>query len=219
MVYWRPDPCNQGEDDMGLDSLLHIDFSLMNLPMDDGDAMAILYKHGSFGFLKRRDVTRLVRNYIDHPIEGRANTISVSHTVAFEQAPKEFSPITFVRWCFLQLGIRLPGTAQGIRKGMRAVQFGELRSGDLLIFTPPEGIQHFGIVTKEGTVVYAACKEGHVIERKRDDLASCAFEGMRRLLPEHTRWTTLFLPHTKCERNAEAIKRFILAHAPLRESA
>lgn len=194
---------------MALDSLLHVDFSAMRLPIDDREAINILHTHG-FSFLARRDITRLVRSYLDFPIPPKR--ISVRYNAPFHEAPWEFSPVTFVRWCYLQMGFRLPGTANELRRGLRTGSVGELIEGDILAFTPPRGVQHFGIITKERTIVFASTQECAVVERRMEDIARCDIQGRKRILPEHARWTTIILPHPRIEKTREAIQRLLLAH-------
>jgi len=193
---------------MALDSLLHIDFSAMRLPIDDREAIHILHTQG-FRFLAHRDMTRLVRSYLDYPMaSGR---ISVRYNAPFHEAPWEFSPVSFVRWCYLQMGFRLPGTAHELRRGMRLCSAGELIEGDILAFTPPRGVQHFGIITKERTIVFASTQECAVVERRMEDIARCDIQGRKRILPEHARWMTLILSHSRIEKTQEAVQRLLLA--------
>lgn len=185
--------------------LIGVDFSLLDLPISQEEALAVLKKDG-YEDMPTRDIL----------VDARACKDGASlyrRYASINQAPEIVHCATFIRWLYGNLGIWLPKTAFLLREYGMMVQEGDHQVGDLIFSSSRrsigyywtdehDGVGHVGMVSGNNTVIHAANSKLNIIEESFEDFYTDyrGFRGIRRIVPDLKNLVTLKIPHARREK-------------------
>lgn len=189
-----------------VNGLIGVDFSLLDLPVSQEEALRLLKKDGY------EDVT--IENNLLTLARSRKEGVSLyQRSVGIDQAPHIVHCATFIRWLYGNLGIWLPKTTFLLREYGVPVQEGNYQIGDLIFSSGSDGIGyywddecdgvgHVGMITDTNTVIHAANSKLHVIEESFEDFYTDyrKFRGIRRIVPDIERLVILKIPEKRREK-------------------
>lgn len=199
-----------------------VDFSEMNLPIPDAEALAILIDKGFS--LVEVDPVQVARACCGTAVYRRG--------ALPEEAPNVLDCSTLIWWTYSQMGIELPRYSVSQRQAMAdsgirdPVQLQLTRPGDVIyvcgrhpywLTDPQDGVGHVGLLTGEGTVIHAANKIRGVVEDPFDVFLKDwqDFRGIGRVLPPDRKVVTLETPPGRSIRWTIDLHRMILQRLPV----
>lgn len=157
-----------------------VDFSKLDLPIAEEDAMRIL---SFLGF-------RVVPVDLVEIARSRVGASRYQRGARLMDAPGVFDCSSLMKWLYAQRGIWLPWrTIQQIDQGS-SIDIRDLSAGDVIFTTgfinyyrtdPSQGVGHVGIATGEGSIVHAANSRSGIVESAVEDfLHAVELRGIRR---------------------------------------
>ncbi|TSC66235.1 MAG: hypothetical protein CEO22_157 [Candidatus Berkelbacteria bacterium Gr01-1014_85] len=199
-----------------------VDFSEMNLPIPDEEALAILIDEGFS--LVEVDPVQVARACCGKSTYRRG--------ALPEEAPGVVDCSTLTWWTYSELGIELPRYSVSQRQAMTDSgifdpgQLQQIRPGDVIFIRgrhpywltdPQDGVGHVGLLTGEGTVIHAASKARGVVEDPLDIFIRDwqDFRGIGRVLPPDRKVVTLSTPPGRSVRWTIDLHRKILQSLPV----